>query len=39
MLLVPGLSRRCALSNQLFRTIGFTGTESKILSGVLVVEL
>ena len=39
MLLVPGLSRRCALSNHLLRTIGFTGTEKKILSDVLGVEL
>ena len=29
-LLVPGLSRRCALLKHLFRTIGFTGNETKI---------
>ena len=39
MSLVPGLSQRCALSNHLFHTIGFTGTGEKILSDVLVVEL
>ena len=39
MLLVPGLSRRCALSNHLFRTIGFIGTGNKIFSDTLVVEL
>ena len=38
MLLVSGLSWRCALSNHLFQTIGFTGIGKKILSGVLDVE-
>ena len=38
VLLVPGLCWRCALSNHLFRTMGFTRIGRKILSGVLVVE-